>query len=221
MFVLIISLSGIDCAGKSTQIHLLRHKLESLSTSSPRILWFRPGYSDEMNFLRSLARRVAPRVLPTTAQPDAREALFSRPAVSKTWVRMALFDTFLQYALKLRLDRVKGHDVICDRYLADAMLDFELRFPHLHVTSWKTLTWVNKVCPKPDISFLLMLSKPEMIRRMAIKKEPFPDDPVVRDKRYARYESLAASGHFIVINAERSIEQVHEEIMSHISRLSK
>lgn len=180
--------------------------------------WFRPGYSKELDALRTLVRKVAPRSLPTSDQRLAREAAFARPGVNKIWVGMALMDTFLQYAVKLRLHDLRGRTVICDRYLPDALLDFELRFPKLQVPSWKASGMLQASCPKPDVSILLMLSETEMQRRAALKAEPFPDTPEVRQQRYRRYVDLAKSGDFIVINAEDTIPHVHEQIMHHVLR---
>ncbi len=41
---------------------------------------------------------------------------------------MALVDTLGQYAVALRHALRRGETVLCDRYLADALLDLELRF---------------------------------------------------------------------------------------------
>ena len=208
---MIVTLSGIDCSGKTTQIEHLHGALEARGHRVRRF-WFRPGYGAELDALRGLVRRLRPGALPTTAAPEARARAFASPRVQATWVTMAVADLLLQYALKLRALSLAGHTVLCDRWLDDAALDLELRFPVVAGHLDAGLAGVRAVCPRPHASILLMLPHAEMLRRMALKDEPFPDAPEVRDRRYAAYEALARSGRYTVIDADRPIPTLHAEL---------
>jgi thymidylate kinase len=210
---MIVTFSGVDCAGKSTQIARLRESLAARG-HDPRVVWFRPGYSPELDALRRLVRRLRPGALPSADQPADRARAFSRPGVRGTWIAMAVGDTLLQYALKLRADHLLGRSLICDRWLDDAALDLRLRFPELAPRVDPGLRAVRALCPTPDASFLLMLPHAEMLRRMDVKQEPFPDAPEIRDRRFSAYATLAASGRFHVLDAARSIEAIHSEILA-------
>ena len=207
----LIALSGVDCAGKSTQIALLARALEERG-ERPRVIWFRPGYSRELDALRALVRRVRPGSLPTVQNPERRQQAFARPRVQKAWLAMAGADILLQLALKVRLLVLTGHSVICDRYVADARLDLELRFPGLALRHQNLLDAAARACPAPDRWFLLNLPEDEMLRRMEQKREPFPDAPGVRRARYAAYQAMALRPEVIVIDAARPIEAVHGAI---------
>ena len=61
---------------------------------------------------------------------------------------------------------------------------------------------------------VLMLPHEEMLRRMAIKKEPFPDPVEVRDARYRAYVELSQRKDATVIDAGGTIEQVHQSVLS-------
>jgi thymidylate kinase len=209
---MLITLSGVDCSGKSTQIELLRQTLAARGCSVGTF-WYRPGYSKELDRLRALARRLYAPALPTSEQGEERQKAFSSPRVKHSWIAVALIDTALQYGLKLRA-LMRAYDVVvCDRYIEDAALDFSMRFPEVGVEESMWFDLLRDVIPTPDLCMMLMVSKPEMLRRMKRKKEPFPDPPDIRQRRYAAYQQLAHSGRFHVVDASTASDHVHEQIL--------
>lgn len=213
----LITLSGIDCAGKTTQIDLLVDALRNQGLSVAEF-WYRPGYSPELDTLRSWIRRRSPDTLPAPGRASVgREEAFSRAGVSQAWVAVALCDMALQYAVKLRTLLTMHDVVICDRYLADAALDFEMRFPDMEVPDSVWFHLVKSVCPQPDLNIVLTISHEEMLARMEIKQEPFPDPPETRDRRFDAYMALADSPGVEAIDAEQEIEQVHRDIISRLN----
>lgn len=209
---MLITLSGIDCSGKSTQLQLLAEALRGQGRRV-RTIWFRPGYSPEMDALRRLVRAVRPGAIPAPGPSAKRHETFARPAVARSWVAMAITDTILQYAFKLRRWLWAGWDVICDRYLLDARLDLQLRFPAQGEVVSTAVDVVAQLCPRPNISFLLTLPHEEMCRRMAIKAEPYPDPPELRDERYERYLALGKTTRVTEIAADRPVSDVHAEVL--------
>lgn len=214
----LITVSGVDCAGKSTQIERLADALRSRG-EEPVVVWFRPGYSRDLDRIRALVRRVRPSTLPTASRDDrARAQAFARPSVQRAWIAMALLDTLVQYAARVRGLIAAGRTVICDRYLADARLDLELRFPERRPDFAPFLTPTGWLCPRPDVQLLLLLPYEEMLRRSHAKQEPFPDSPEVRDRRFDAYVELGRSGSFVNVDSARPIAEVHDEIMGAVSR---
>lgn len=214
---MIITVSGIDCSGKSTQLERLERALRERGRRVRRV-WYRPGYSREMDALRSLVRRLRPSALPTSSDPAARQRAFSRPGVGRSWIAMATLDTLLQYGLKVRAASLSGQVVLCDRYVEDALLDLRLRFPSDWDDSGRLARLLRAAVPRPDIELVLMLSHAEMLRRMGDKNEPFPDAPALRDERYDAYQELARSGRLTVIEAGRPIDVVHQDILATVLR---
>ena len=216
---MIITVSGIDCAGKSTQLERLRDRLIAHGTS-PRMMWFRPGYSRELDGLRAVVRRLRPGLLPRAdegaAESASREAVFERPGVRKGWVAMALVDTWIQYVLKLRAYHLMGETILCDRYLFDARLDLELRFPELSERAERAFGILESLAPRPDHAFMLMLSFEEMTARMEAKDEPFPDPEDVRRTRFERYLIAGARAGFTVIDADRDREAIADDIWERV-----
>ena len=209
---MIISLSGIDCAGKSTQLDCLEQALTERGHSVRRV-WFRPGYSPLMDNLRAALRKARPGSLPSASAPKARAQAFSRPGVSQAWVAMAVVDTLMNLAGHVRWLSLRGETVLCDRYIEDALVDLSLRFPGLVEPEGRLRKALVSACPKPDMAFLLSLSQEEVARRAAIKAEPFEDAPEVRRARYKTYMQLAKAGHFRVIDAEAPIDDVTRSLL--------
>ena len=52
---MLISFSGLDCSGKSTQINLLKEYLEDKGYEV-RVVWSRGGYTPGVEFLKSIIR---------------------------------------------------------------------------------------------------------------------------------------------------------------------
>lgn len=211
----ILTFSGIDCSGKSTQIDLLSGELGTWGWRVKRF-WFRPGYSAELDWARKTVRRLRPHSLPTTNQPGARDQAFSKPHVRYAWLALALVDTTVQLASKVRAYSLAGYVVLCDRYVFDALMDLDLRFAEFGAFKGGAATALNLVCPTPTRSFLLHLGRDEMLRRMQIKAEPFPDPPAVRERRFEGYTALAQMPprSTIVVDAGAEAHRVHQEILS-------
>jgi thymidylate kinase len=208
----LISFSGVDSAGKSTQIEALRTDLLRQGVVV-KVLWYRPGYSPMLDRLRAVVRRVRPGALPPRGPTAERQAAFSRPFVQRTWVRVALIDTLLRLAL-VRWWLARGAIVICDRYVDDWCLDLQLNFPLVDTHCSGLSRLMQRLAPPPKTSLLLLLGWDEMTRRAATKSEPFPDSPEIRRKRFDAYQALADNGTFQTIEADRSPEQVHQDIVT-------
>jgi thymidylate kinase len=212
---MLITFSGIDCAGKSTQIELLDTELRQ-GGQRVRTFWYRPGYSPQLDKLRALVRRTSPQLLPTSNSPQERKEIFSRSGVSVSWVAMALADMLIQYGAKLRAMMALSDVVICDRYIFDAVIDFQLRFPDFAIGRQNWFDSFRKLLPQPDISFLLVISEIEMIRRMELKNEPFPDSAETRDNRFNAYMELRQRCDIVVVDADQPAEDVHGRIISQV-----
>ena len=152
----IVVFSGMDGAGKSTQIAALDRQLRQAGLR-PLTLWSRGGYTPGMNWLKSLLRRVARGGMPATGPSRERSQAFARPAIRRTWLWLAIADLGLLYGLWLRWKKAVGHVVICDRYLPDTQVDFALNFPEENVHRWWIWRILCRVAPQPDVAFLMTI----------------------------------------------------------------
>lgn len=236
---MIIAFSGVDCAGKSTHIRLLQEYLISKGKSCT-VLWYRPGYSKEMQKCKDVVRRVHGlyrlcRRLPerwfkphaeseavvnggesSAGEVDVKrlEALADEPLrlPPPLWLITAFIDTVFQWGVKLRALEARYDVVICDRYFEDARLDIAFKYPE-YMMSEALFAPLKKAMPKPDVALLLWLPYEVVCQRALSKNEPFPDSPTARAMRYRAYEFLADDGEFSVIDATGSVEETHRQIL--------
>jgi thymidylate kinase len=154
--------------------------------------------------------------LPSATDVAQREAAFSKPGVSKVWLAAAILDTYLVYVIGVRVLSAMGRVVICDRFVEDAILDLQLRFPEVKIAELKSIRSLRALAPKARLSVLLVIDWTEMLRRMEEKQEPFPDTPSIRERRFAAYLDLRDQGIYTVIDASRSPEEIFDEIAAHL-----
>ena len=219
----IIVFSGMDGAGKSTQIERLEQSLTRAGQKSVSF-WSRGGYTPGMNLLKSLVRRGSGgRAIPTSGPSQARTKAFRRPWIRKLWLMLAIVDLMMLYGIWLRLQSWMGRVVICDRFLEDSALDFLINFPEENTCDWwlwRALLWI---CPRPDVVILLLVSVAESQRRSQLKNEPFPDSADVLERRLIAYRSWDRQSAFadrvVVIDGQQSVEDVARIIESRVGCL--
>lgn len=232
---MIISFSGVDCAGKSTQIKLLEEYLISRGKSCA-VLWYRPGYSKELQKCKDWVRagRTGCR-RGLDAVKKIADLFFRRggaapsicghaggaptPAGEKLppplWLAAAFADTAIQWGVKLRALEKRRDVVICDRYFDDAKLDIAFKYPQ-YCFAETLFEPIRRLVARPDVSILLWLPFETSCARAAEKNEPFPDSPKIRALRHRAYEFAADDDAYAVIDATGSIEETHRKIREYV-----
>lgn len=176
------------------------------------MLWYRPGYSRELDLLRRGVRRMRRGALPPPGPGALREKAFADPRLRRLWVATALADALVHHVLKVRAHLAVGRTVVADRWVDDGLLDLELRFPELDVPRRPAARLLRRLSARPDRAFLLMLPLEAAEARLAAKAEPFPDPPELRAARHRAYSALAATGRYDVVDAGGPVDAVQREI---------
>ena len=210
---ILITFSGLDGAGKSTQIELLEQRL-AVDGWRPVVLWTRVGYTGLFNVLKKGLRFMVGERIPPPGKSVSRNRLFARPWVTRIWLAAALLDLIRVYGVQVRFWRLCGRSVLCDRYLWDSLLDFRVNFPNENVEKgwlWKLLV---RVTPQPDVRFLLLVSVEESARRSNLKDEPFPDPPDVLSQRSNLYQILASEGSWQLLDGIKAPADLFSEVLA-------
>tara|TARA_X000000368_G_scaffold417141_1_gene412726 strand:+ start:5499 stop:6158 length:660 start_codon:yes stop_codon:yes gene_type:complete len=211
---MIVTFSGMDGAGKTTQINKLISKLEN-QKKDVSYIWARGGYTIGFELLKKIIRKVFRKSVPEAGYSKARKKIISRPYVSWVWLNIAMFDMAILYGVIVRLKLLFGDIVICDRYIDDTALDFKLNFPHMSFENmfiWKLL---NFVAPRPDKSFLFLIPVEVSMQRSLQKNEPFPDSKDTLLSRLNSYNdnNLFCQDKYFVIDGTKNIEEVESIII--------
>jgi thymidylate kinase len=189
----LITLSGLDSAGKSTQIE----KLESYFLSNNikvKVIWSRGGYTPLFNVLKYILRKITPNKLPEPGESKDRDEIFSKKWIRVLWLDIAIVDLMIFYGLYFRLLNLWGYTIIADRFLHDTYVDWRLGFKNENFEKtilWKMLVYLS---PKPRLSFLLTISVEEAVRRSKLKNEPFSENLSRREERRDLYLELIDKG---------------------------
>lgn len=208
----LIALSGIDGAGKSTQLNLIKKHFEK-NGKSVICLWTRGGSTSGINGLKDFIRKFAGKRLPPSGHSNKRDQMLKKLWIQRLWLSLAILDLLRIYTILLRWWFVRGKLVICDRFLWDTLIDFKLMFPGVLVKDWllwKILVWFT---PVPDKSVLLIIPLNESEKRCSQKHDPFPDTPIMRKERYKLYETESNMHHWEVIDSTMSVNLVFEKII--------
>ncbi len=181
----LISISGIDSSGKSTQINNIynsfskKHKI--------KVLWSRVGYTPLMNFMKKIIRLFAPKSIPKPGESKKRERVFSKNWVQVLWINLAIIDLIFYYCIFFRILTLFRYVVIADRYIWDSYIDLKIKFSNFNVDRmllWRILVFLHT---KPNPSIILSIPLDESLSRSIIKNEPFSENKEERKIRLNFY----------------------------------
>jgi thymidylate kinase len=156
----LISFSGIDGAGKSTQIAALRDSLSGRGWKAVQITFW-----DDAAILARFRARVSLRVL--ASRPVAEEPPLRRDKNVRAWYLTLIRSLFYALdALRLRVVVARvarsGADfIILDRWSYDQLV-------HINTRSWLARAYIRTIlalAPSPDVPLVLDASPDEAFRR--------------------------------------------------------
>ncbi len=210
---MIVTFSGMDGAGKTTQINKLICKIEN-HNKHVSYIWARGGYTPGFELLKKIIRKVFGKSVPKSGYSIDRKKIISKPFVSWIWLNIAILDMAILYGIIVRLKLLFGYTVICDRYIHDTALDFKLNFPNMNFENMFVWKLLNFVACRPDKSFLFLIPVEISMQRSLQKDEPFPDSKEILQSRLKSYNdnNLFCQDKYFVIDGTKNIEEVESII---------
>ena len=211
---MIVTFSGMDGAGKTTQINKLISKLEN-HKKHVSYIWARGGYTPGFELLKKIIRKVFRKSVPKSGFSTDRKKIISKPFVSWIWLNIAIFDLAILYGVIVRLKLLFGYTIICDRYIDDTALDFKLNFPNTNFENMFVWKLLNFIATSPDKSFLFLIPVEVSMQRSIQKNEPFPDSQEILQSRLNSYNdnNLFCQDKYFVIDGTKNIEKVESIIV--------
>lgn len=212
----VIVFSGLDGAGKSTQIsNLTNYYLNN--NKKVFCFWSRGGYTPGFQILKDILRFFLKNKLPKPGKSQQREKSFSNPLIRRIWLILSIFDLIFYYSIFLRVKLFFGYNIICDRFILDTNIDFNIAYPHEKVEDWllwKILVWSSI---KSNHHFLLLISAKESMKRSLLKDEPFPDNFDTLKKRLSLYEFFSKDKKNLhTIWCNKPVNEITKEIIENL-----
>lgn len=217
---LLISVSGMDGAGKSSATEAIERHLRAAGVDAA-IAWYRIGEeAEQLNRIALPVKRLLRRSV-TIADPiasrsptetvkrqDPRVASGRLGPVAWTWIVIVIALGVQSYRRTARLRRTGN--VVCDRWTCDSLVDLDVRYGRHRLAAWLLRTAV----PRPDLGFLLAIDA-----ETAAARKPGDQALAVLRRMESLYEREAASLGLVPVDATRPHEAVLDDVRAAVDEL--
>ncbi len=211
-----ISFSGIDCAGKSTQIELVSDWLEKQGKRT-KIIHSRGGYTPLLEAIKTLIRK--DKGLDREQQDQYRAQIHGNSKKRKLLLWLSIFDLALYYGIYFRLVELFGNTILADRYFWDSYIDFQLKYADMNFEKWTVWKLAKAIYHKPKKSIIYTIPAELSMYRSTLKEEPWPETEVQRRVRIDKYMDEIVNGRWdCVIDATSGIDEVFEKTLECIEK---
>ncbi len=207
---MVVSFSGIDGAGKTTQIT----RLEAYCTQHNICYtkkWSKARGTPGIMFLKNLVRR--DKKMDTEAKLEYREQVYKNGWKRKVLLTASLLDLCWYWGIYFRILRRKCPLLILDRYIWDTYVEVSTEFGIENLKDRLLWKLVKAVAMKPDKGIILTIPAEESLRRDMLKGEITTDSLEFKKNKIGIYTMLMEQNCWnVVLDATATVEQTFAEI---------
>ena len=205
-----LSFSGIDCAGKTTQIELLEKYYINHGMKVKRV-WARGRCTPGVVFIKDIVRK--DKNLDEQGKKEYREKIHKNSKKRKMLLIASILDLYWYFGIYYRILNLINKNLICDRYLWDTYIDFKVDYSEFNFEKWIIWRFLAKFVLMPKRSFMYVISPEESIRRGIEKKEAGLQTLWEKTEKIDKYLELVKKGKWTnVIDGTRNADDIFNEI---------
>ena len=216
---MIVSFSGIDSAGKSTQIDLLYNRLKSDGVRVKK-KWSKARGTPGVEFVKRLVRR--DKHMDSNKKNEYRAEVYSNPKKKKLLFIASMLDLCWYWGIYYRILKIRYKVLICDRYLWDTYVEINSDFKGINID--KSFLWkmVKFLAPKPKVSFVFVIPAEVSLERDRQKNAAGIENIKVKQFKINKYMECVEKNLWTdVMDGMKSIEELQVAVLDRVQNAKK
>ena len=207
---MIVSFSGIDSAGKTTQIQMLLDACKEKGIRTKQV-WSKARGTPGVLWLKELVRK--DKHMDSEGKTEYRNEVFQNPKKQKLLYIASMLDLCWYWGIYYRILGARYRFLICDRYLWDTYAEICQDFTSVNIDTSVLWKIVKSIAPKPGVSFVFIIPAEVSLERDKQKNAAGIETIEKKKKKIALYMKCVEAGKWTnVMDGLKSRSALHAEV---------